>query len=149
MKSTPKQRQFIGSYRSMLGMCEDVYREILSEGYGVNSSKDLTFEQASNLIQALKIQAVDCGVYQARNTKNSPTFGNREGFASEAQLKKIYGMWKDVSILNTPEARSQALNELLKRVLKIDNVRFLRTEDVNKVIKLLSAMKAAKNRKGA
>jgi len=149
MNSTAKQRQCIGSYRSLIGMCEDVYREILSEGYNVNSSKDLSFDQANSLIQALKIQAIDCGVYQARNAKNSKTFGPREGFASDAQLKKIYVMWKGVSILNTPEARSEALNKLLKRILKIDNIRFLRTEDVNKVIKLLSAMKVAQSKKGA
>lgn len=67
--------------------------------------------------------------------------------ATPRQLRKIEAMWADVSRADTEEARATALRQFLKRIVGIENLRFLEGWQVKKVINALEAMQSQKQRK--
>lgn len=69
--------------------------------------------------------------------------GYRDGMATPPQLRMIEGMWMDVSNQRTYEDRLSALDSFLKRVVKVDSMRFVEGWMVSKVIAAIRRMKPA------
>jgi hypothetical protein len=67
--------------------------------------------------------------------------GHRDGMATPAQLRMIEGMWMDVSKMPTYTARQKALQGFLKRIAGVEDLRFLETWHVRKVINAIEGMK--------
>ncbi|MBQ2872342.1 regulatory protein GemA [bacterium] len=142
MMSSPKQRQTIGYLRKVLSLDEDTYREILAN-YCVESSTQLTYEQANELLDSLKTKAVSLGLYVKRSDKYFSKYSNmsgRFGMATPKQLRKIDVMWKQVSTQPTDEAKERALNRFILRITGKQRLNFLTQEDVSKVIKAIETM---------
>lgn len=143
--STAKQRQDIGYLRKLLGLDDDVYREILSQYDGAKSSKDLCVKDAYELIYNLRTKAAEIGVFKP---KKSTTFkqykynvlGERKGMASPAQLRKIEAMWFDVSYQKDEESRKKAFTTFIKRITNKDSIKFLTHNDIKKLIKAMENM---------
>jgi len=122
-----------------LNLSDEEYRQILYDCFGVDSSKYLTDEQANMLIAIF----VDMGFKpkkkeQKQQPKKYDELGERKGFATPAQLRKIEAMWKLVS----REKTKQSLDKFLFRkfrVMKLENLPF---DKVPAVLKTLEAMKA-------
>lgn len=139
--SSSKQRQLIGYFRKLLGIDSDTYYEIISN-FGVESSKELTYSDAEQLLQDLKKQAVNMGKFelQKSNYEKYNTLSGRFGMGTPKQLRKINVMWKQVSRQPTEELKEKALNVFLKRITGKERMNFLTQSDVSKVIKAIEKM---------
>lgn len=139
----PKQIKLIHCLKGALGLDDPTYRGLLSGRYGKDTSKRLTYQEASELIREMETAAVSAGVWR-RKEKKYDRMGSRPGFATPKQLRMIEGMWKDVSRATTEEDRKTALRHFLVRIVGIEDLRFLEPGHVRKVVNALNAMKAAK-----
>lgn len=144
--STPTQRKLIGYFRKLLCLSQDVYQEILWS-WCVDSSKDLTAEQAETLINQLKQQAIGCGRYQPKAKYKSQrwkynNYSDRdEAMASPAQLRMIEGLWFEVSSRTNDADREAALNKFCNRITGKARLIFITKSDVSKLVKAIKAMK--------
>jgi hypothetical protein len=148
--SDNKQKSMIHQLTSILGLQKEVYKEMLHSSYEVDSSKDLTYKQASDFVTFLKKKAVDAGLWECKKSFNKHrhnNLANRKGMASPKQLRKIEAMWFDVSVQKTDEARQDALQKLIKRIVKVEDIRFVNHYHAEKIIKTLESMKQQKETK--
>jgi hypothetical protein len=91
---TPAQIKKLHALKSPMKLDEAAYRTALAT-CGVETSNDLTFSGATELIDDLERTAVSAGQWEKRT---GPTTENRrEGFASPAQLALIERLWAEVS----------------------------------------------------
>ena len=70
MTVTKGQIKAIHTIKSKIGLCDEYYRCMLSQ-YGVESSKDLTFEQAEGLWATLQQMAKEAGIGKRKIAKGS------------------------------------------------------------------------------
>lgn len=146
--STPKQRQKIGFLRKLIGLNEDLYREMLAD-YGAASSKDLSIKSAAELLNRLKINAIKLGLYKPRlnhtfKKLKYENLGIREDMATPKQLRMVESMWFDVSVKEDETHRQAALNRFIKRITGKQRLIFLTPEDIRKVVNALKKMKEEK-----
>jgi hypothetical protein len=134
--------------KSKLKLTEEQYRERIEEMSVFGTScKDLTFEEADELIYQWKAEAIEKGVWQESRRrpggykKKYEHLGKRAGMGTPAQLRMIEGMWADVSRYNNAPQREKALRAFLFKRYHVSDIVFLTSSDVNKVVKALEAMK--------
>lgn len=144
-----KLRQDIGYQRKLIGLPDEVYREILWEKYKVESSTKLSFQQARELLNTLRDKAKEMGVFSPKKQYSFQKYkydnlGDREGFASPKQLRKIEAIWKDVSYQKTDTAREDALNSFLDSHFGVSNIKWIEQDMVSKIIRTLERMKEQK-----
>lgn len=152
MNITKKQVKKIHALKGAMKMEEEVYRSILGQ-YRVESSKDLSMDQAKELIDCLEREAVEMGVWTtptlalprggggSGQTLKYEELGHREGMASPKQLRMIEGMWNDVTHAKGSERKKSALRKFLKRIVGVEDMTFLEVGDVRRVVRALEAMK--------
>ena len=140
--STNKQRQLIGYFRKLLKLNEDTYYDVLA-GYGVDSSKNLTINQAEDLLKRLKYQASSMGLYTEKINyyKKYENMAGRYGMGTPKQLRMIEAMWKSVSNQETEEKKEKALNHFVLRLVGKSHIKFLTQSEISKVIKAIQKMK--------
>lgn len=150
--SNAKQRQMIGYLRKLLGLSDDIYHDILWS-WGVDTSKELSAEQAEVLINQFKEQAIGLGKYEpkakykSQRWKYNNYLAREDNMASPAQLRMIEALWFQVSNQTTDTERENALNKLSERVTGKSRLIFLTKKDVSKLIKALNVMKLNKEEK--
>lgn len=142
MKTQPTKAQIarIHILRKEKGIEEEIYREMLKTRYNVASSRELTYQQATRLIQ-------DLGGHWEHNPNTSryqSDPGNREGMASPAQLRMIHALWSEVSYLSDKEARETALDRFLYKRFGCW-LRSVPQEKVGPIRKTLLAMQRQNN----
>lgn len=126
---------------SRLNIPDDEYRRLLGD-YRVETSKDLTEDEAQELIQRLEEEAVSKGAWvKGQAGKKYEELGRRKGMASPKQLRMIEAMWKDVSRARSQEARGKALRHFLKRIAGVEEMRFLESRQAHNVIEALKQMR--------
>ena len=147
----PGQITIIHTLKSRVRMDDADYRAMLS-GYGVDTSKKLTREEATDFI--MKMQAMvgkklsreaaaqAIPVPASERAKKYSDIGLRPGMASPAQLRYIEGMWADVSRQPDAAARASALRAFLKRVTGISEILWLEPRHVRMVVNALLQMKS-------
>lgn len=143
--STPKQRQQIGMLRKMLCFDEDTYKDILG-AYGVASSKDLPINDASELIDALRKNAISRGILKPTKKYAFQRFkydnlGIRPGMATPKQLRMIEAMWYRVSRQTNDTDRAKALDVYVKKITNKDHMKFLTPLDIRKLVRALNNTK--------
>jgi len=149
MLSTAKQRRDIGYMRKLIGLPDDLYKEMLSGKYKVDSSKQLSEKQAAAFLMSLRDTAKNMGVFKPKKQyafqkyKHNNLSG-RQDMATPKQLRMIEAIWFQVSNQTTDKEREDALNKFLKRIVKVEHKRFLAQKDVEKVIIALKAMQKKK-----
>lgn len=123
---------------NVIGYDSDSYRKILSY-FDVASSKDLTIEQASVLIEELEQYAIKHRNWVPKNKTagNYESYRNREGFITPEQLKLIEGFWAKYSEIDSYAERKKALNTFVKNKFNISCIEWLPSATANKVIKVL------------
>jgi len=140
---TKRQIKKIHTLKSRLNMSDEEYRLRLSD-YWVNTSKNLSYEEAEDLIQRLEREAIQKGVwsrYSLRGKMKYEDLGERTGMATPRQLRMIEAMWRDVSYTHDPHRRERALRRFLFRITGVHDLRFLRSRDVRKVVNAMKHMK--------
>lgn len=144
--STPQQRKLIGYFRKLLKMPEDVYKEILWTWH-VDSSKELTVDEAETLLRQLKKNAISSGVYEGKKKYSFQKYrynsleGRDDKMATPLQLRKIEAMWLEVSRVSGDTARAEALNSFAKRITGKERLVFLTKADASKLINAMNNMK--------
>ena len=143
-KSTPKQRQDLGFIRKLLGLDEDVYREMLFNRYGVNSSKELSSSEITEFTNSLRDDAKQAGLFKPKASFNKYKYNNLSNrdkkMASPAQLRKIEAMWLERSRAKTRAEKGKALLKFIFKITGKENISFLTAIDVRKIIKALENM---------
>jgi len=129
LKMSRKQLAVIGVARKRLALDEDVYRDILRQVAGVESTLDLDWIGFTRVMERFKQLGFE-------STWSKRTFGNRAGMASPAQVETIRGMWRDWSGAD----HERALAAWLQRTCKVSALRFVDPEAAGKAINGLRAM---------
>jgi len=136
---TPGQIKKLHALRRALGLDEPTYRAVL-EQHGGASSLDLSPRALASCIEQLERQAVEAGVWQARGGAPAPR--KRPGAASDAQLRLVAVLWKQVSRQETEAARKAALDRLVMRIAGKPKLAWCGQRDVEKLVSALEAMGA-------
>jgi hypothetical protein len=143
---TKQQIKLIHTLKSKLKLSDEEYRLRLSD-YWVNTSKNLSYDEAEDFITKLKKEAIEKGVWTNRFNRSSRfnELAGREGMATPAQLRMIEAMWKKVSYTHDPAKRQSALRKILFRIAKVEDLRFLRSKDVSKIVNAFKNMRGGRH----
>ncbi|WP_428562340.1 MAG: regulatory protein GemA [Solidesulfovibrio sp. DCME] len=136
---TPGQIKKLHALRRALGLDEPTYRAVL-ERYGAASSLNLSPRALARCIEQLEQDAVAAGVWQARGGAPAPR--KRPGAASDAQLRLVAALWKQVSRQETEAARKAALEKFTVRITGKPKLAWCGQRDVEKLIAALEGMGA-------
>jgi hypothetical protein len=146
---TKQQIKKIHALKGAMGLDDDTYRGALYHAFGVDSSKELSFSEAEEVLRFFEREAVSMGVWEQRNKEQKRhALKNRSGYATPAQLGFIEALWSDVSRAEGARERAKALRNFLLRQAEVSDLRFLRAADANKVICALKGMKKQKKVSG-
>lgn len=128
---TAGQIKKIHVLKARLGLDDDVYRERLRALFGVESSTNLSLDQAATFIQGLIGHGADSEKRSGQRARN--------GYASPAQIAFIESLWAQISRAR-PDRQKKALRSFVARQAKVSDLRFLRDKDASKIICALKAM---------
>ncbi len=148
----PNQIKKLHALKNALKIAEDDYRLAIMEVHGFSGTcKDLTEAEADQLVEKWQAEAIAKGVWQKPGTgewhgkQKHEDLGERDGFATAKQLRKIEAMWKEVSIYkDDQQARRKALKLFINRIAHVQELRFLTVKGAHQVITALISMKEAK-----
>lgn len=147
MRANYKQIRLIHALKTAMDMDDSAYRAALSE-WNVSSSKELEQFQATLLIKNWEHKAIKMGAWQPKGKQKYENWGGRLGYmATPAQLRMIEAMWAEVSYTSGYSKRAKALQRFIKRIVGIDDLKWLQRNQVEKIIKALQAMKKTKELK--
>ncbi len=115
--------------KKRLGLSDDDYRGMLRELTGCESSRDLSAEERSRVIDAMKQKLL------------GPPLGSRPSAAVEPQLNLIKSLWANLALYGiVRDASEKALTRFARRITKIDSLRWLSATDASKVIGAMHSM---------
>ena len=134
------QNRIMHVAKAKLKLADDDYRAALVQIAGVTSSTELDqagFEAMMGYYSYLGFKPLQ---------KIGPNFGARPGMASFAQIELIRALWSEWTGLALSRGDETGLTTWVKRVFKVDSLRFLTAAQAPKVITALKAMKLHKAR---
>jgi phage gp16-like protein len=146
---SPRQIKIIHTIKGKLGLDDAAYRTLL-RGYAVQSSKELTWREAEELIEELNRKAGNPplsplkvrGEAEGRGVMRYSDLDNRPGMCNGKQARMIEAMWMAVSRMATAEEKQSALWSFMRRICGVDHFRFLKSYQVQKVVKAIETMKS-------
>ena len=134
--ATNSQIRKIHTLKSLLGLDDDLYREMLMS-FGVCTSKDLTFTEAAIFVDILETRAVERNLWK-KQPKKYEDLNRDDKMATPPQLRMVKGMWRDICYFDNDEFASKSLRKFLKAKFKVDDIRFLTK---HKAVKVIQAIK--------
>lgn len=120
-------------------MDDDLYREMLMS-FDVQSSKNLTFTEAGIFIEILEEKAIALNKWVKR-TKKYENLNRDEEMATNAQLRMIEGLWRDICYFNNDKFAKKSLRKFLKSKFRVDDVMFLTRSKACKVIQAIKQLR--------
>lgn len=141
---SPRQIKVIHVLSKVLGQTSGDYQDMLHDGFGVTSSKDLDQKQAHDLVEHLlrladKRQGGTPGKLPYEELQGRSTY-----LASPAQLRLIDVLWSQVTTQPVGPDRVYALEKFLRNRFRIGGMSWLKRCDVQKVITAIRAMASQK-----
>lgn len=121
-----------------VGVSDDDYRAILKDRYGVDSCKELSFSQASELLDYLNT------LTGRKSCAHMPHKGRP--MATPAQIRMIEAMWAEVAYKKDRKWREKSLNKFLQRIVGVAHINWLHQWQVKKVVRAIKAIKDQKNK---
>ena len=121
--------QLIHVGRGKLALTDDAYRALLQGVSGKDSCADMTVPELEDAMKAMRRAGF-------RVRKKLPLRSEEIGKATTDQLAYIKGMWE----LAATHKTDNALNAFIRRVARVDSIRFLNVRGAQKVILALRAM---------
>ena len=97
----------IHTLKNLIGMDDDLYREIL-KSFDVQTSKNLTFTEASIVIENLEERAIALNKW-VKQPKKYAGLNRTNNMASDAQLRMIEGLWRDICYFNNDKFAKKSL----------------------------------------
>ena len=143
--ATTSQIRKIHTLKNFIGLDDDLYREMLMT-FGVQSSKNLTDTEAGIFIEVLEAKAEKFEDWVKRPKKYADLYRD-ENMATQAQLRYIEGLWKEVAYFDDEDFNKKSLRKFLKSKFKIDDIMFLTKAKATKVIQGIKGMKASLEKK--
>lgn len=137
--ATVFQIRKIHTLKNILGIDDDLYRDMLMS-FGVQSSKNLTFTEAVIFLEILEEKAEALNIWH-KQEKKYENLNRSTKMATNAQLRMIESMWREISYFDTDEFAKQSLRKFLKTKFKTDDIMFLTKHKAIKVIQAISGMK--------
>lgn len=126
--------------KARLGMDEETYRAWLEKPTGKRSSADMTFAELSKLVAELRAQG-------ALNGAASKVIGGRGGNRpTEAQWNFARVLAREIGLADGIEGL--AFSSFVKRIVKIENPRFLTKEAMQKVLTALEKWRDQRAQEG-
>lgn len=137
--ATTSQIRKIHTLKNIIGLDDDLYREMLMS-FEVQSSKSLTYTEAIIFIEILeeKALALNCWKKQPKKYEN---LCRSDNMASDAQMRMIEGMWREISYYDNDCFAKKSLRKFLKSKFKVDDVMFLTKAKASKVIQAILGIK--------
>lgn len=137
------QIRIIHELKNILVIENDTYIALLNGQYGKDSSKDLSFFEASDLMHILTGKAIELGLWETKKERRTrfEDVQKKSGLASPRQMRMIEAMWVDRSYMRTLKEKRDSLNVFLAGIVKTDSLENLKKSDVPKVINALLNMK--------
>jgi len=136
---TPGQIKKLHALKRALAFDDATYRAVL-ERFGAASSKDLSGPRMAACLEFLAAQAVEAGVWQARGSAPAPK--RRPGAATEAQLRLVAVLWRQVSRQTTDADRKTALDAFVRRITGKARLAWCGHGDIQALVNALEAMGA-------
>ena len=133
MTISKNQMRLLWTAKSKLGLSEDMFRLALVQIAGVTSTTELDkdgFEALLGFFEYLGFAPLD---------KRGPSYGNRPGMASFAQIELIRTLWWEST---RGKAGEDELNKWLSNKFHLSSLRFVDLQTARKMIAALEAMKA-------
>lgn len=137
--ATTFQIRKIHTLKNILGMDDDLYREMLMS-FEVLSSKNLTFTEARIFIEILEERAIASNKW-VKQPKKYENLNRDVEMATNAQLRMIEGLWRDICYFNNDEYAKKSLRKFLKSKFRVDDIMFLTRAKACKVIQGITAIK--------
>lgn len=140
MPLSNSQNRILHVAKAKLKMPDNEYRSALAVIAGVTSSTELDqagFEAMMGFFEWMGFKPLQ---------KSGLNYGNRPGMASFAQIELIRALWSEWTGLALGHGDETGLTTWVKRVFKVDSLRFLTAAQAPKVITALKAMKLHKAR---
>ena len=137
--ATNSQIKKIHTLKNVLGIDDDLYRELLCE-YGVSSSKDLAYKDAITFTESLENNAVAKGLWVKKPKKYAGLNRDKE-MATDSQIRMIEGLWRELSYFDDDKFAKKSLRKFLSRTHKVDDDMFITKDKASKVINSIIAMK--------
>jgi uncharacterized protein (DUF2267 family) len=139
-----QQIKLIHTLEHALGLTKEEYGDRIMDVHGFSRScKDLTYDEAAQLIEAWEKEAMEKGAWKKRQPERA-----RDGYATSKQEWLVRRMFAEVSYYDPkkqPKAFEHALRNFLMRIAHVEDTRFLERRDAHKVIEALKKMKAKKD----
>ncbi len=133
--ASKEQIKIIHILKSKNNIDDETYREILNS-YGVNTSKDLNYADANDLIVKLGGR-IGYKKYDELGIRyNHKT---REYYATPKQLRKIEALW--MSSERVKVKTHEALRKFIKRITGVDAIEWISISQVKKIIKAIEEIK--------
>lgn len=149
---SPRQIKAVHAVVHKLGLDDDNYRDILMQRFKAKSCKELSWEQAEELLETLNGKGVtpppsghlplSKGRTGGVEVLKYQDFDGRPGFANGGQCRLIDALWSQVSRAEEGEAREKALNNFVNRIAHVAGLRMLKSYQVKKIVKALEGMGA-------
>lgn len=136
---TAFQIKKIHTLKSLLGFDDDLYKEMLLN-FGVTTSKELTYAEASVLIDILEEKAVEQNLWKIKPKKYEDLNRNKK-MASQSQLRMIESLWREICYFDTDEFAKKSLRKFLTSKFKVDDIMFLTKSKASKVIQAILGIK--------
>lgn len=133
MSLNRKQIALLHVAKARLSMSDHSYRSALVELAGVTSSTELDQDGFTLVMGFFEWRGF------APEQAKGPSYGERPGMASFAQLELIRTLWREFTRGKGDEA---SLSKWLERSFKVSSLRFLTKGNGQKAITALKAMKA-------
>jgi len=152
-KIVPDQIKKIHALKGRLGLNDEEYRLLITDFHGFSSTcKDLSRDDADLLIKHMEKEAISLGVWNKPSARRGgkkaawgktmyDELGDRPGFATPKQLRKIEAMWSEVTRAKGQAAREKALAHFLKRQVGVEAMAFVLREHVQIIIHAINHMR--------
>lgn len=139
--STALQIKRIHTFKTQLGIDDELYREMLAS-FGVCSSKNLTETEAEILIEILNDKSKK--VKPNKPKKYDDLSQRNTKMSTPLQLRKIEAIWWDICDSAESVKQIRSLRKFIKRQCKIDDIKFLSKREASKLIAVLEKIKSEK-----
>lgn len=139
--STALQIKRIHTFKTQLGIDDELYREMLAS-FGVCSSKNLTETEAEILIEILNDKSKKVKPNKPKKYDDLSQRDNK--MSTPLQLRKIEAIWWDICDSAESVKQIRSLRKFIKRQCKIDDIKFLSKREASKLIAVLEKIKSEK-----
>src|SRR5574344_895853 len=134
---TPSQIRQIHTLKNILGLDDELYRDMLAS-FDVYSSKKLTETEATIFIEKIAFTKKNC------HKKYDELYTRDRNMATPPQLRKIEAIWSDISNAKSTEEFRKSLRHFISKQFHIDDIRFMTKYRASKIIAVLEKIKQVK-----